>query len=1219
MFKSGVAVNSISTIASDYSEIPQDYFGLDYEVTNWMPDETFEATFCTEEFTVKTENVDNLSPVRFQLDRYRVFTTHPFTIWGTDATVTRQELLFPIAIKTTTEHYPINLGSVVRPSDINSNEFNFANEIRGTAAGDCVKGSLEQCLARGDKFRLCHRPVHVTKTGDTLMLHEPWPYRTLDSNHRYSIFRKQIETIEDTCLTDHEEDRQLYPGMDAFFMTYGTFSLCYRFRDEPWKLYPDINLIVREVIDYTQGHGDLSVMVKDVPKKYTFTGWQLSPKDRIKVVWNPTECDSSDTSALNFDHDGSQDAWHTIGGDTPVGSGLVDVTTELLFTERSSEDQLVYFCYQFWDESLENPERDSPVKGYPFMFLEVVTLTSRYSVDESMRDDLAVQNIDKEWGVDGWGLRDFDEARFTGSDCVEAMDRFTGSLAEGDFVFSQSLEDTDVAGTQGVKIDLCYKHRNEPPHLYSGADFGIYGVYFNYTSTPTGDGDFRHLTMVADRQFDLRVTGINIDQLFFILHYGPSLGSRDEIETIDYSCTGPTVTGPDYAQYEEVFTPTTATYYDGELERLFPFIDTSEGIVDLEFDDLIVKSIDDAVYHTAMDYLNVEHQLNGSYFSANDKFLWVSDSSDCNNNAAFYDAVLLENFSPSDTKVWDYTSSNMYADSVPFAFLFSKGLEGWTLCFKFEGENAYHYPDVELVVHSIEVFELDDDSKTEIRTYGVVGTTNTIRYKGIALAEGDKIGYHTQVSGSTDCKSEDLITADKQVYDSFYESSLNEFDSVTIEWDFTNVGFDDKGRTLVLCYKFEGMSEYVEFANVFLAIVDIEEVSDLTRSNTDVDDIAIVHKDDVKLNYYGPLLTGSSSNKDNAVWIPFNGCSGEDCYDECQNIGGDALPASNHRGVTVPNTQTIRRNSYHEFPVDYEQDTTLFLCYKFKVMGALLYYPFPQYTLEVKVMNDLSAVESPEIIMAGTEKLYGVSGSHHISEFDNMFFLPPQVPPVPADNAACRAQESAATKFDVTSDEDVVLYFAHNAVGSYALCYVFEDEDPVYTGISVDVANIKTFVPAHGSRTTLVLGVPKRFDFNFEFVTDPEYFDVRLAKVPKNMYDTIKPWNDDYSRSQQLDINAICSQGELSDYSVALSEDQVGRLAIVVDTADDIRTDYLDATTFEPVPHMLCFRLGSANEWRGFYYLNSPSKPTPYMTLRGIVAVTSEPAQFFEGPTCYNC
>ena len=62
------------------------------------------------------------------------------------------------------------------------------------------------------------------------------------------------------------------------------FSLCYKFGNEPFKFYPEVQMTVVGIDSVASNKGLFSTLVADVPETWSFEGFGFTDKDRLRLV-----------------------------------------------------------------------------------------------------------------------------------------------------------------------------------------------------------------------------------------------------------------------------------------------------------------------------------------------------------------------------------------------------------------------------------------------------------------------------------------------------------------------------------------------------------------------------------------------------------------------------------------------------------------------------------------------------------------------------------------------------------------------------------------------------------------------------------------------------------------------------------------------------------------------------------------------------------------------
>ncbi|KAF1329722.1 hypothetical protein FI667_g5698, partial [Globisporangium splendens] len=307
--------------------------------------------------------------------------------------------------------------------------------------------------------------------------------------------RAKLAPITGVALGAQEDDytRVIESPSAAVFMfdeqnAGNTFCLCYKFGNEPYKVYPSISIQVNHLrsVDVTAS-GSKSVAVVDASKSFKFIGEGLLQNDRVYFIesGSATSCaPSSTTSDLRIAH--------TIA-EQPQTVLFMDATlkTAVNFTDAAAGKKVLP-CYQFGSE---------PYMLYPSILIEVKMVTTFTGKLGSPL--LAVANVPEPLTFQGCGLLESDQVRWilrgeedcesnlaslVSADALEPIDTIVlDATRSGVFNFTDTQVDFNPA--------LCYKFGTEEFKLYTNLRIRIGTVRLK--STLVGEKD---VAVVAARK-----------------------------------------------------------------------------------------------------------------------------------------------------------------------------------------------------------------------------------------------------------------------------------------------------------------------------------------------------------------------------------------------------------------------------------------------------------------------------------------------------------------------------------------------------------------------------------------------------------------------------------------------------------------------------------------------------------------------------------------------
>ena len=305
------------------------------------------------------------------------------------------------------------------------------------------------------------------------------------------------------------------------------FRLCYKFGDEPYRLYPIFTIESRHVLRVQTIVGAPNVAVVNAPKTYYFVGTgQQNAVDVVKIV-GATVTDDAGCATYNIPvtTDG--------GSGGPITSAItsssvgvdgnleVSASITLTFLTESPFDPW-RLCYKFHNE--------------PFKLYSGLTFSARrvaYITASSGSSTLFVANhrVGKEWSVYGYGLREGDKLKWVPNTVTSDLECGVGSanaqaIAGTGVVSNQLVVRTfatlglvnsvpveliiSSATSHGGPLVLCYQFEDEPYKLYSDIQVNV-AVLTNLT---VNVGSVTQIVVGASKTITLSGVGLNTGDQF---------------------------------------------------------------------------------------------------------------------------------------------------------------------------------------------------------------------------------------------------------------------------------------------------------------------------------------------------------------------------------------------------------------------------------------------------------------------------------------------------------------------------------------------------------------------------------------------------------------------------------------------------------------------------------------------------------------------------------
>lgn len=812
------------------------------------------------------------------------------------------------------------------------------------------------------------------------------------------------------------------------------FLICYKFGDNPFKLYQSFPFTVKEIESIISNVGSTSIAVANYGKNWTFVGNGLLDGDLVRwidkdVVDNAaltlTTLDCLDTSTLA-----------TLVPDSPLANNedaytrVIQLPAQNAFNfDASNAGKSFCLCYKFGNE---------PYVIYPSLAIEVKHLTSLQAVSTGS-NDIAVVDAVKTFIFGGDGLLVNDRVYFievgSAASCaassVDPSLRFQHTIADQlqTTLFISGTLTTDVnftSASAGKLAMVCWQFGTEPFQLYSSLQ-----LYTKMISKYTGTLGSPSLA-VAGVPEPLYFIGYGLaqgDQVRWILRGEEdcesnlaSLIDPDTLLGIDTIILNGSQFGSfNFSQAQVEYNPLLCYKFGQEDFKLYTSISISIGT-------LTAMSSTTGARDIAVVGARKTFVLFGTNLAAGDRVGWTMYSS-CTNLS-----LLIRDTTTTDGDYLSYTTSD---NSVGVAIAPQSSGDRLYLCYGFGREPLRLYQGFYVDVRSI----LSVQTLIGSPNAAVAGALKTFLFQGDGVAAGDFAKF---VSG-TDC-SEPGITLTNIIreFDDYDEMAMYLYDSIDgVTVGSFRFGTDQAtaGLGRVLCYRFatEPFYFYSTFSVDVLTVWGFNQ-SDATR--TGQPNVAVVNEPKLM------AIDGvGMSAKDSAKFVVAGASTDQDCLD---------LPSLGlvFQQIKVFDNQTLW------FPFEYGSNgTSWVLCYKF---NAEQYRIYPSVTVTVKEITTLLDAEFVNISAMGLvatinqAKTWAPLGAG-IFDGDTAKFVPQSVLSstdcgVSSGNTAggTSTMQVASTKFTGT-----FTVYPSSLSDVYHLCYKFQDEPYSYIqGIEISTYGI---------------------------------------------------------------------------------------------------------------------------------------------------------------------
>ncbi|RLN55945.1 hypothetical protein BBJ28_00022166 [Nothophytophthora sp. Chile5] len=231
---------------------------------------------------------------------------------------------------------------------------------------------------------------------------------------------------------------------------------CYQFGLEPYQLYPEVQLIVNMVTQYTGNLGSPFLAVADVAEPLTFLGFGLNDGDQVRwILRGEEDCESNLASLTQPD---------TLAF---IDTVTLDASNAAFFNFTTSQvDFSPVLCYKFGEENF---------KLYPNMSIGIGTIRTKSTATGAK--DVAVVGARKNFTLSGTNLAESDRIGWTTvpNSCAD-LSLLARNPANFDDDYQSYLTAANTFGvaltelSSGKRVYLCYGFGNEPlkvfPDLY---------------------------------------------------------------------------------------------------------------------------------------------------------------------------------------------------------------------------------------------------------------------------------------------------------------------------------------------------------------------------------------------------------------------------------------------------------------------------------------------------------------------------------------------------------------------------------------------------------------------------------------------------------------------------------------------------------------------------------------------------------------------------------
>ncbi|GMI12530.1 hypothetical protein TrVE_jg62 [Triparma verrucosa] len=827
-----------------------------------------------------------------------------------------------------------------------------------------------------------------------------------------------------------------------------TPTYCHKFKNEPWKIYPEQTIKIAHIEDVTVNTGDVDVAVVEYQKKWTFHGGHLLSNplglDRVKwVLSNTPGCDDSG-GLYNLDSDGV----------TGENISTTVVSNSATWNATTAAKGLTYkLCYQFSNE---------PYRPYVEFPLNVREVTGRSVNDGNV--DKAVPFLEKYYFFSGEELGGYDRVKWVkfDLDCnVDAGEPLyggssklmaqVGTSANGDILSSATHPSMDGSYTPATFVDrlsggplkTCYKFENEPYKTYWGLTLTVVGL-----SEITSVGSPDVLVLDYQKEFTFMGQGVDDGDIAFWVF-------SDARTDLDCQASSPYLTG--YAgtinsDGATNFLITDRQYaghtfllcykFGKESPKLYP-----EFTLSLKTMGGFVATI--GTNTTSVVGTSKTYKLVGGQTAEGDRAKWVEG--------------VIEDAGCADVIAGGTTNASTVTGDLVLGFDFSSPSplnSYFTLCYAFGSEPFKLYPN--LVTQVVQMSGLNE-------TYVIVNSPQTMGIFGTGGTDADSVKF---VSSHQSCNDNSAFAAGSTEYKVFNSAFVATFSSAE--------------EDMVLCYKF-GQEPYSRFDEYKVTSLD-PKVSVMSVSSAVVGQQKLVK------------LTGTFgvTEYDSIKFVPN---TASDCMVDTDGEG----PGNDARATSVYEPLNMTRSLgdsmgggqamfFLSTSDGVDDGSPLLLCYRFGPPGTN-YTFFPSLTLASNEINYIY-VNMDELSVINSVVEFTFSGTG-LKDYDKAKFIDP----AGTSDYDCLGLSNVGGSSEAEVVNGKATFQFKEGFSKLVLCYKFGSGEPykIYTGLEVintAVANEEEQEPVFleapaevvlslaGSIDEIPPGSPAETQFKTNFVSD---------------------------------------------------------------------------------------------------------------------------------------
>ncbi|OWZ15209.1 hypothetical protein PHMEG_00011191 [Phytophthora megakarya] len=710
------------------------------------------------------------------------------------------------------------------------------------------------------------------------------------------------------------------------------FAICYKFGDNPFKLYSSLGIMVKEIKAVNSDVGLSGIAVVNFVKTWSFEGNGIEEGDQVRWIdldvaqsaaYFITPPDCLDTSTLAQFSSPSSGAL-TAPEDDFTRVVQKDSAAPFAFSVESS-GKTFCLCYKFGNE---------PFMVYPEIKMKVNHL-QRIETASPGSEGIVVVDAPKSFKFFGDGVFLNDRLYFVElgsvSSCVESdkdkslqLLHFINGQEESVIFIDGNLVTTVNfdATAAGLMVVPCYQFGMEPYHLYPDMRLAV-NMVKRYIGTL---GSAQLAVAEVPEPLTFLGYGLNVgDQVRWILHGEEDCASSlafltdpDTLELINTITLDATNAGIfNFTSTQEDYNPVLCYKFGEEKFKLYSEITIAIGTIRGKSSWIGAKDI-------AVSESRKTFTLLGTNTAEGDRVGWstaIDSATPCSNLS-----LLIPNPSNTDN---DYLSYLGNANTFQVAISPLTSGQRVYLCYGFGLEPLKLFTDLYLDVKSITNMR----ALVASPNVAIAGAIKTFLFDGDGVASGDYAKFVT--SDNSDCMNPgvSLMNIIKE-YDDYNEMAmyLYEISNTSTTTGIFQISDDRKSAGLgrVLCYRF-GAEPFAFYENFHIDVKTIWGLHQVDVKAGGKDNVVVVNEPKRM------VIDGvGMSIKDTLKFV--NASADTDCAD---------LPAE---GQAQPNLQ-VSNDSTVTLPFNFgSKGGTWALCYKFDDES---YWLYSSVTITVKEITAL--------------------------------------------------------------------------------------------------------------------------------------------------------------------------------------------------------------------------------------------------------------------------